>query len=108
MTYWGVRQIGNVDALPQPKLILTQLLGTFGGVFAKRDQMELHCLRRSGATAAYTAGVDTHIKRRGTWSSDAFWQYITTNAMTLTNSPVALGLKQVTLQQCPVNNLRLQ
>ena len=51
----------------------------------------LHSLRRGGATAAYRDGVDTlDIKRHGTWSSDAFWQYVT--APCVAQSPVAASL----------------
>ncbi len=42
------------------------------------DKLTLHSLRKGGATSAYEAGVDyLHIKRHGTWRSDAFWAYIT-------------------------------
>jgi hypothetical protein len=52
----------------------------------------LHSLRRSGATAAYTAGVDfTHIKRHGTWRSDAFWDYITTEPASESKVATALA-----------------
>jgi hypothetical protein len=57
----------------------------------------LHSFRRGGATAAYQGGVDVlDIKRHGTWSSDAFWKYIT--APIVAQSPVAKALaKSVTL-----------
>lgn len=51
----------------------------------------LHSLRRGGATAAFRAGVDfIHIKRHGTWTSDAFWDYIVTDSVN--SSPVAHAL----------------
>jgi hypothetical protein len=51
----------------------------------------LHSLRRGGATVAYSQGVDQlDIKRHGNWSSDAFWQYVTSPFVA--NSPVAAAL----------------
>ncbi len=50
----------------------------------------LHSLRRGGATAAFSAGVDhVHIKRHGGWASDAFWTYISTPA---SRSPIPQAL----------------
>lgn len=52
----------------------------------------LHDLRRSGASAAYKAGITfTHIKRHGTWQSDAFWQYITPSAAAASPVPAAMA-----------------
>lgn len=40
----------------------------------------LHSFRRGGASSTYHAGVGyTEIQRHGTWASDAFWNYITTD-----------------------------
>jgi integrase len=51
----------------------------------------LHSFRRGGASAAYDAGVSyTHVKAHGTWQSDAFWQYITTDTLN-TGIPQALS-----------------
>jgi integrase len=51
----------------------------------------LHSFRRGAATTSYRAGVDVHdIKRHGTWSSDAFWDYVT--APIVAQSPVAAAL----------------
>lgn len=51
----------------------------------------LHSLRRGGATSAFRAGVDfIHVKRHGTWSSDAFWDYIVSE--NVEHSPVARAL----------------
>lgn len=51
----------------------------------------LHSFRRGGATAAYRAGADfLSVQRHGTWTSDAFWDYIVSNAVD--NSPVANAL----------------
>lgn len=51
----------------------------------------LHSLRRSGATAAYAAGVDgLAIQRHGTWSSPAFLDYVMSSEAA--SSPVASAL----------------
>lgn len=52
----------------------------------------LHDLRRAGATTAYKAGLDfAHIKRHGTWRSDAFWHYITPAGAAMSPVPHALA-----------------
>lgn len=57
----------------------------------QRAAYSLHSLRRGGATASYLAGVDfINIKRHGTWRSDAFWEYISSNSVE--NSKVAGAL----------------
>ena len=50
----------------------------------------LHSLFRGGAMAAYWQGLDqVDMKRQGLWTSNAFWQYITSScAATL---PLAVG-----------------
>ena len=81
---------GRTGALGLDKLsrAFKVLLSTAG---CDTTKYSLHSLRRSGATAAYTAGVDfTHIKRHGTWRSDAFWEYISTESAS--TSPVATAL----------------
>ena len=51
----------------------------------------LHSFRRGGATAVFQAGVHyTKVKHHGLWSSDCFWQYITTNTLG-TDIPQALA-----------------
>ena len=51
----------------------------------------LHSFRRGGATAAHRAGADfLSVQRHGTWTSDAFWDYIVSDAVE--NSPVAHAL----------------
>jgi hypothetical protein len=51
----------------------------------------LHSLRRGGATVAVKEGVgQLDIKRHGNWSSDTFWQYITSPFVS--QSPVAAAL----------------
>lgn len=49
------------------------------------QQYSLHSLRRGGATASYHSGVDyATIQRHGTWTSDTFWRYITTDTINST------------------------
>jgi hypothetical protein len=51
----------------------------------------LHSLRRGGATVAVKQGVgQLDIKRHGNWSSDTFWQYVTSPFVA--QSPVAAAL----------------
>ena len=51
----------------------------------------LRSLRRRGATAAYTKGVQQlDIKHHGLWSSDSFWQYVTSRCTH--QSPVEAAL----------------
>ena len=51
----------------------------------------LHSLHRGGATAAYQQGLDQiDIKCQGLWTSDSFWQYITSSCTA--TSPLAVGL----------------
>ncbi len=58
--------------LRQSLASMIQALGLFSRHYT------LHSLRRGGASLAYQSGVDfMHIKRHGTWKSDAFWAYIT-------------------------------
>jgi hypothetical protein len=53
----------------------------------------LHSFRRGGASSAFHAGVNsTQVKRHGTWTSDCFWQYVTTSTM---NSDVPAALAAV-------------
>jgi hypothetical protein len=53
-------------------------------------------MRRGGASAAYHAGVNhARVKSHGTWSSDAFWQYVTSNTL---SSEVPSALAQDFLQ----------
>ena len=53
-----------------------------------------HSLRRSGATAAFQAGVQyTQIKKHGCWRSDAFWAYIT--QASTGHTPVTSALSQL-------------
>lgn len=57
--------------------------------------LTFHQFRRSGAQIAYQAGVGyVHIKKHGTWASDAFWDYISREVIAL-SSPVPLALRQV-------------
>ena len=62
------------------------------------DQYSLHSLRRGGATESFKAGVDiTHIKRHGTWRSDAVYDYITTCAVSDSAIPARLGAAAMAL-----------
>jgi hypothetical protein len=55
-----------------------------------KSKYSLHSFRRGGATSAYNAGVTfTHVKRHGTWRSDCFWEYITSDTL-VSNVPTAL------------------
>jgi len=56
------------------------------------SQYSLHSLRRGGATAAYQAGADfLNIQRHGTWSSDSFWRYISTEGLASSQISKALS-----------------
>ena len=53
-----------------------------------------YSLCRSGATAAFAAGVEfAQIKKHGCWRSDAFWTYIT--HATTGHTPVTAALSQL-------------
>lgn len=54
----------------------------------------LHSFRRGGATASFRAGVDCmNIKRHGTWVSDSFWGYVSSESVK--TAPVAPALAAV-------------
>jgi hypothetical protein len=71
-------------------LVTTYMLATslkeFLGILGYDTGLySLHSLRRGGATVA-----QLDIKRHGNWSSDAFWQYVTSPFVA--QSPVAAAL----------------
>ena len=76
---------------------LAQALGTIlTALQYPAHQYSLHSMRRGGASAAYHAGVNhARVKSHGTWSSDAFWQYVTSNTL---SSEVPSALAQDFLQ----------
>lgn len=52
----------------------------------------LHSLRRGGATSSFRGGANVmHIKRHGTWRSDAFWRYIAQESILQSEVPQALA-----------------
>jgi hypothetical protein len=77
-------------------LVTTYMLATslkeFLGILGYDTGLySLHSLRRGGATVSYSQGVDQlDIKRHGNWSSDCFWDYITSSFVA--QSPVASAL----------------
>ena len=74
-----------VPILSQALAALVHDLGYNAGLFS------LHSLCRGGAMAAYKQGLDQiDIKRQGLWTSDAFWQYITSSWVA--TSPLTAGL----------------
>ena len=74
-----------VPILSQALAALVHDLGYNAGLFS------LHSLCRGGAMAAYKQGLDQiDIKRQGLWTSDAFWQYITSSCST--TLPLTEGL----------------
>ncbi len=61
-----------------------------------------HSLRRGGATAAYHAGVSVvDVKRHGTWSSDAFWAYVTAPVVAASSVAQALAHTVQTFPSLP-------
>lgn len=78
-------------------LLLPQLRSAFNIILTALgcdvSAYSLHSLRRGGATAAFRAGVACiHVQRHGAWKSNAFWNYIVSDAVH--KSPVAAGLAQ--------------
>jgi hypothetical protein len=87
-------QLPTTDGAPRP-LTTTQLRNAFNTIMDclgySPAAYSLHSFRRGGATAAYRAGADfLSVKRHGTWTSDAFWDYIANEAVD--KSPVAQAL----------------
>ena len=81
----GHRTMVTVPILSQALASLLHDLGYDAGLFS------LHSLCRGGATAAYRQGLDQiNIKCQGLWTSDAFWQYITSSCTA--TSPLIEGL----------------
>ena len=80
--HWGRCTTVRVPILSHALASLLHHLGYNAGPFS------LHSLRRGGAMAAYRQGLDQiDIKCQGLWTSDAFWQYITSSSST--TSPLA-------------------
>ena len=80
------------------KMVTTTWITKFVSNMCKHLRLEIlgmHDFRRSGAEMCFRAGVDfTHIRKHGTWSSDAFFAYISKEAIAET-SPIPGTLKQL-------------
>jgi hypothetical protein len=74
---------------PSGKITFKMFIDALG---LNSDTYSFHGLRRGGATASYKAGVDyLNIQRHGTWRSNAFWEYISTDAVSGSKVPATLS-----------------
>ena len=71
---------------------LSEQLGNMSECLGFRRRITFHDFRRAGAKLCYMAGVNfTNIKQHGTWSSEAFWTYISRETLAQT-SPIPATL----------------